>query len=185
MPTYTDFDEPVRLMSEAVGPATDEQRQLAARVGLVLDDEPRAIAAALLEDHLQPAIRGTQPLAATDRQREFLHQLGSRHADRRDLTRTVASAWIDHMLTLQTIDHLIRLQPVRNDAVIVRKVTEFEGRRLESLDYKRISSIGDNGLLYFMGGNGQCAYPHRVVKALPSDNPVNYPQFNELSDDST
>lgn len=185
MPSYTDFHEPVRLMSEAVGPATDEQHQLAAKVGLALDAEPRAVAAALLEDHLQPAIRGTDPLDATDRQREFLHQLGSDQADRPGLTRNVASAWIEHLLTLQTIHHLVQLQPERNDAVIVRQVTEFEGKRMESLEYKQVSSIGANGLLYFKGGNGQCAPARRVTRALPSDNPVDYPQFNELPDDPT
>lgn len=173
------------MMSEAVGQATDEQRELAARVDLMLGDEPRAVAAALLDDHLEPAIRGTRPLDATDRQRDFLHQLGFSHADQPGLTRGVASAWIDHLLTLQTIDHLIQLQPARNEAVIVRRVTEFEGKRMESLDYKYISSIGSGGLLYFKGGNGACAPARRVIRALSSENSRDYPQFRELSDDDT
>jgi len=79
-------------MSEAVGPATADQRQLASRVDLALGDEPRAVAAAMLEDYLAPAIRGATPLAATDRQRDFLRELGPPQADQQLLTRNVASA---------------------------------------------------------------------------------------------
>ncbi len=92
MASYPDFQEPVRLMSEAVGPATADQRQLASRVDLALGDEPRAVAAAMLEDYLAPAIRGATPLAATDRQRDFLRELGPPQADQQLLTRNVASA---------------------------------------------------------------------------------------------
>lgn len=183
MPSYPDFHEPVRLMSEAVGPATDEQRQLAAKVGLALDDEvPRAVAAALLEEHLEPAIRGTLALEATDRQREFLDSLGSERAAQPGLTRGVASAWIDHELTSRNIDHLIRLQPSKNDAVIVASKIDFEGKRTEFLDYKRVSSIGPDGLIYFKGGNGQCARPHRLARASASDSPSDYPQSREVDE---
>jgi len=183
--TYADFQEPLRLMSESVGPATDEQHQLATKVGMTLEDEPRAVAAALLEDHLEPAIWGTNPPDATDRQRQFLRRLGFRRAEHQGLTRRVASAWINHLLTLQDIHHLNQLQLKRNDAVIVRRVTELEGTRLESLEYRQVSSIAADGLLYFKGGNGKCARVQRVTKALPSDNPIDYPRFNELSEEST
>lgn len=185
MPSHPDYREPVRLMSEAVGPATAEQRQLAAKVGLTLDDDvPRAVAAALLEEHLEPAIRGTHALEATDRQREFLDTLGSERATQPGLTRGIASAWIDHILTLRNIEQLIRLQPSKNDAVIVATEIDFEGKRMEFLDYKQVSSVGSDGLIYFKGGNGQCARPYRLTKASPSEDSSDYPQSRELATDA-
>ncbi len=173
-------------MSDGAGLATDAQQALARTVSLTLTgDEPRTVVAALLDDHLQPAIHGTHPKPATDRQRQFLAELGGPQADEPQLNRNIASAWIEHLLTLRTIEALIRLQPAKNDAVIARKVTNFEGQTTESLYFHIISSIGADGLIYFKGGNGQCARAGRVTKALPSDNPNDYPQFRELTEDQS
>ncbi|CAN5408295.1 hypothetical protein BH09ACT7_BH09ACT7_05090 [soil metagenome] len=181
MASYPDWQEPLRLLSASVEPATEAQLALAELLGFVLSGaEPRAVAAVLLEDHLQPKIWGKQPEPATEPQIALLARLDAPQAHLPGLTKTSASAWIDHHLTLKTIEDLIRLRPAKNDAMIERRVTETLDRQLESLTFRVISSIGADGLVYFKGGNGQCSRPHRLEKAAPDANPRDYPRFTEL-----
>jgi hypothetical protein len=66
--TFPTWHEPVRLLGESTRRETDQQRELASTVGLVLaGTEPRGVAAVLLEEHLQPLIWGGESERATDR----------------------------------------------------------------------------------------------------------------------
>lgn len=79
----------------------------------------------------------------------------------------MASAWIDYYLTARNARRLRELMLVSG-----RKVTKTETwvnpatGELQSLasDYI-VSSIGASGLVYFKGGNGQCAWPSAVSLA--------------------
>lgn len=100
--TFPTWHEPVRLLEESTGPATDQQRELASTVGLALVGTwPRGVVAVLLEEYLQPLIWGGESERATDRQRAFLVELGSRVADDAGLTKRTASAWIQHHLAAE------------------------------------------------------------------------------------
>jgi hypothetical protein len=183
--TFPTWHEPVRLLEENTGPATNQQRDLARTVGLTLvGTEPRGVAAVLLEEHLQPLIRGRQSERATERQRAFLVELGSRVADDADLTKRAASAWIEHHLALRSIEYLKRLALARDDVVIKRTRWRHSetGRLCETLDYAIVSSIGANGMVYFRGGNGKCGWPSSLARAATRIRRDDYPKFRELPD---
>ena len=186
--TFPTWHEPVRLLEESTGPATDQQCELASTVGLALvGTEPLGVAAVLLEEHLQPLIWGGESERATDRQRAFLVELGSRVADDAGLTKRTASAWIQHHLALRSIDCLRRLALVRDDAVIKRTRWRYpETKRLcETLDYAIVSSVGADGIVYFRGGNGRWGWPSSLTRAPARTRRDDYPKFRELSDDIT
>ena len=186
--TFPTWHEPVRLLEESTGPATDQQRELAITVGLALaGTEPRGVAAILLEEHLQPLIWGREPERATGRQRAFLVELGSNVADDAGLTKRTASAWIQHHLAVRSIESLRRLALVRDDTVITRRLWRHpETERLfETLDCAVVSSIRADGMVYFRGGNGRCGWPTSLTRAPARIHRDDYPKFRELSDDST
>jgi hypothetical protein len=186
--TFPTWHEPVRLLEESTGPATDQQRELASTVGLALaGTEPRGVAAVLLEEYLQPLIWGEESERATDRQRAFLVELGSGVADDADLTKRTASAWIQHHLALRSIENLRHLALVRDDAVIKRTRWRHPKteRLCETLDYAVVSSIGANGMVYFRGGNGGCGWPSSLTRAPARTRRNDYPKLRALSDDST
>src|SRR5690348_13751331 len=136
----------------------------------------------MLEEHMQPLIWGREPEVATDRQRAFLIELGSRKADDARLTKRVASAWIGHCLAVRTARCLRHLTLVRGDAVIKRTLwrNPEDGRPHETLDYAVVSSIGANGMVYFRGGNGKCAWPSSLTRTPAQSSPEDFPQFREL-----
>lgn len=80
----------------------------------------------------------------------------------RDETRTEISAWIDHHLARGTAHVLEQLKLRNGDTVAVRwsYATDEPTRAWEA----QVSSIGANGLVYFKGGNGQCAWPRSITK---------------------
>jgi hypothetical protein len=185
--TFTTWHEPVRLLDEHTGPATKEQRELAIKIGLPLTAAvPKGVAAAMLEDHLQPLIWGKMPEPATDRQRTFMVELGSDEFDNARLTKQIASSWIEHHLAVRTISGLRRLVPVRGDAVIKRVLwrNPEDNQLHETLDYAVVSSIGANGLVYFRGGNGHCGWPSSLTRAPVGSHREDFPQLRELNDDA-
>jgi hypothetical protein len=184
--TFATWYEPVRLLDERTGPATDQQRELASTIGFPLTGmEPMGVTAVMLEEHLEPLIWGRVPEPATDRQRVFLAELGSDEADNALLTKQVASAWIGHWLAVRTATCLRHLVLVRGDAVIKRTLwrNPQDGRLHEALDYVMVSSIGADGLVYFRGGNGQCGWPSSLMRPPMGSHQEDFPQLRELSDE--
>ena len=182
--TFLDWREPVRILEMRTGTASEAQRGLARTVGLRLNgDEPHCVASALLDDYLRPLIWSTESEPATDSQRRFLSELGGVHATDPELTKSVASAWIDHQLSLRTIASLNLLAPTSGDAVIRRRSwrNPESGTIIESLDCFIVSSIGANGLVYFKGGNGACGWPSSLRRIYEDEDPATFPQYIELS----
>jgi hypothetical protein len=142
------------------------------------------VAAVMLEEHLQPLIWGRNPEHATDRQRAFLVELGSHEADNADLSKQVASAWIDHCLAVRTALCLKRLLLVSGDAVVKRSLwrNPEDGTPHEMLAYAVVSSIGANGLVYFRGGNGQCGWPSSLMRPPAGSHQENFPQTRKLEE---
>lgn len=81
-------------------------------------------------------------------------------------SRAEISAWIDHYLSLATADALEKLALKRGDAIRVRYQSDIQ----ESPFYWSgvASSIGSQGLVYFKGGNGKCAWPRSIELSLLS-----------------
>ena len=164
--TYLEWSEPARLMEAHIGPVTQAQQALAAAVGFAMpQDLPRGVAALMLEDHLLPRIwadSAHDPSPASEKQVAFLEVLSNDRALQHGiLTKRVASAWIDHYLTRRNLLRLCELKIRSGDKVTkietwANQVTgEMHSRDTEHV----VSSIGGSGLVYFKGGNGQCAWP--------------------------
>jgi hypothetical protein len=187
--TYPDWQEPVRLLELSIGLSTPAQRALADQFGLTLGgDEPRGILGVMLEERILPLIWDvdTAPEIASERQRNFLRTLGiASAANCPALTKRLASAWIDHQLTIRTIESLRRLQIRTGDAVIKRTVWRRHLPGIpphETFEICYVSSIGANGMVYFKGGNGSCGWPSLLYRAGPEDEPSAYPQDRIIAD---
>ena len=157
---FPDWHEPARLLRAACGPSTDEQRRIAAALGYPFGNEPRDVLAASIEAWLEPALWGRSPPPATERQLAFLRGLGH-VAGECGLVRPVASAWIQHYLSLRTAEGLESLGLRAGQRIhIERQFTDPDTGEISSFnDEGTVSSIGANGLVYFRGGNGKCAWP--------------------------
>lgn len=172
---YPDWREPANALAGALGKPTAAQLDLARLIGMRLTgDEPRAVVAAKLEDHLTPAIHGVEPRRPSQRQLKFLASL---RADApvpalTDLTLSSVSAWIDHFLGLRTLAALRDLELSQGDIVERRRrfrhaVTEEE---MLSSDVLEVSSIRGDGLVFFKGGNGRCGWPSAlsIIRRSPN-----------------
>jgi hypothetical protein len=80
------------------------------------------------------------------------------------MTIGVASAWITYYLALRSIDFLSALRIESGDVVMRRHewTDAIDGTDRTYENKVIVSSIGADGLVYFKGGNGQCAHPHRL-----------------------
>jgi hypothetical protein len=170
--TFSDWSEPVRLMEEQSGPVADEQLELGTQLGLVLmSDLPRGVAAVMLEEHLRPRIWGLlsgKVELATEKQLKFLEAIAHDRAWKRvSLSKHVASAWIDHYLTVRNAEVLRELRLRAGDRVVHERtwVDHNTGELQAWSDCYVVSSIGARGLVYFKGGNGKCAWPSRLSRS--------------------
>jgi hypothetical protein len=169
--TYPNWREPVAILKARCGPATAEQISLATATGLDLSPElPATVAASLLDAYLRPTIWATSrpaPRTASAKQRTYLASLAP-GLDASTMSLTEASAWIDHFLSLRTVAALEELRLRSDDRVVVsREFTNAATGELTSSTSSpmRVSSIGGSGLVYFRGGNGQCAWPSSLALA--------------------
>lgn len=118
---------------------------------------------AVIECWLRPTLYGDTAQAATEKQLRFLSELGHTEVSP-TMLRPVASAWIDHYLSLRTADALESLQLKAGDQVhyAVEYVDHVSGEVADIGGVVTVSSIGSNGLVYFRGGNGACGWPTRL-----------------------
>ncbi|MEW1707326.1 hypothetical protein AB0230_08800 [Microbacterium sp. NPDC089190] len=165
--TFHDWREPASLLRRGAGPAASHQIELAERIGCQIDSAaPFSVVAARLEAFLGPRVRGAanNPLPPTEAQVRYLTALSPSFTLSGE-SRPEISAWIDHFLSLATADALEKLALNRGDAVRVRYQLDIQ----ESPFYSSgvVSSIGSQGLVYFKGGNGKCAWPRSIEHSLP------------------
>jgi hypothetical protein len=158
--SYSDWAPAVKDLETRTSGTTLPQRELAEAVGVMLSNQPGAVAIALIEASLRPALYGTSAPLVTPKQSAFLASLGHT-ADCSDLPRSVASAWIDHYLSVRTLNSLRKLHPKAGDLLRHSKdsVDPSTGEvETEETDVV-VSSIGSSGRVYFKGGNGYSGWP--------------------------
>ncbi|MEV4900668.1 hypothetical protein AB0K08_04925 [Citricoccus sp. NPDC055426] len=169
---FPGWREPTRLLEESAGPPTDEQLGLALKVGYRFTDESRVVLAAAIEAWLRPTIWQEQLYPATERQQAVLRELGHT-GEVAELSRPVASAWIEHHLAARTAVALRKLRLRSGDIVDheQRHVDPATGEVHVWSEAQTVSSIGRNGLVYFRGGNGRCGWPSKIRRsdAPPSE----------------
>lgn len=167
---FRSYLDAVESLGRIVTHTAEIQIQLAIDTGCVLPRPlpPRIVTAAYLSDHLDARIAGDEasPIrAVTPRQSAFLRSLVPLGASEPEAkTLGVASAWITYFLALRSIDCLSVLRIESGDVVLRRHDrTDTTSGAIHTYEDKMIvSSIGADGLVYFKGGNGQCAHPHRL-----------------------
>jgi len=165
---FASYVEAVEVMRRPIRPATSEQLDLARLTGCdVPPGAPLLIAAACLHSHLDPVIDGGRgPRPASDRQLSFLIALAGQDLADSNLSMRVASAWIDYYLTVRAIKRPEDLElDAGHEVIRSHDWTAHDGEQHHYEDRMVVSSIGANGLVYFKGGNRQCAYPHRLRQA--------------------
>lgn len=97
----------------------------------------------------------------------LLRQLG--HSGEVD-SRPVASAWIEHYYATPCAEALKRWKPVRGDVVTLEhdRLDVTTGELYRTTTDGAISSIGDNGLIYFRGGNGKGGWATHITRKQDS-----------------
>lgn len=161
-----------------LGPATADQRALAAKIGLTLRTRiPARIAAAELSDHLGKLI-GHEVSSPSDEQAEYIEDLApwSQRGDPTPKTRATASAWIDVLLARRALEALTMLKPNIRDIVVEWRDDDQRGPPDELAPQRRriVASLGEDGTVHFRGGGGRRAPAHRieVLYAADDDSPA-------------
>jgi hypothetical protein len=82
------------------------------------------------------------------------------------LSKSLASAWINHYLAVRNADRLQELRLARGDRVVHQRtwVDHSTGELNNWSDRHVVSSIGARGLVYFKGGNGKCGWPTNLSR---------------------
>ncbi|MGR8981886.1 MAG: hypothetical protein ACU84H_17595 [Gammaproteobacteria bacterium] len=139
-------------------PATDFQKEVASKLGVPIDPSSFIIAATQLSEFLAPAFYSeAEYKPATEKQVSYAASLG---VDVSKDTRRVASARIQEKHDERS-HALIQSMGLAPGVQVLWK----ERERLMV-----ISSIAQNGRLWFRGGNGMGAFPHQVE--LPPAQPT-------------
>ena len=168
MATFATWSDVVAHLEAQAAPATPAQRELAELIGYALDvATPASVAAAEIEAVLSPRIHGHEQPGATESQLKYLEVLAGVPAT--NMPRPVASAWITHYLGGRTARALRELRLEAGMQVVEHRdwVDEATGE-IHSFENRRVvSSIGLNGLVYFRGGGGGCAWPSSLRRSSP------------------
>lgn len=155
--THANWRSAVAAIDQQLETVTPSQRDLASQLGVKLDPQsPALVAAQQLSRALEDPLLLSPPLDPSPGQLEFLEDLVDAlgpELDPEPDTRDLASAWIDVLVLRRSKAALERLKLQRGDVVSVGDASAPE----------IVSSVGDDGTVYFAGGGGQRSQPHRLV----------------------
>jgi len=164
-----DWRGPAKHLRSRLALATPAQRELAEKLGVELKARtPRLIAGAFLRDRLAEELE--QPVrSVSEAQLEFLNDLEywSRRGDPRPSTYSVAYGLIEILDARRSLEYLRALKPRAGDVVYLPTSRERRGPEepVASDRLRVISSIGNDGTVYFTGGGGAQA-PVRAIEIL-------------------
>jgi hypothetical protein len=164
-----DWHGPVKHLKSRLAVATPAQRKLAEKLGVELKVRtPRLIAGALLRDRFAQELE--QPVrSVSEAQLEFLGDLEywSKRGDPKPSTYGVAYALIEILDARRSLEYLRVLKPCAGDVVYLPTSRERcgPGEPVASDRLRIISSIGNDGTIYFTGGGGAQA-PIRAIEIL-------------------
>jgi hypothetical protein len=159
---FKSWEEVDRLLAEATAPATNEQKELGRYAAAAIPrDIPRLVAAVVLRQALGDALHLPAPRPLSERYSALLRIL-RRPSDPQIEPQNDddAEAWVTHLRLLRRRECLSRL-----------KVDEGDLVKTMADEVAEVSSIGDDGRLYFRGGRGFGAWPDQVeIVVRSSDN---------------
>ena len=156
--THASWIPVVASLEKRVAAPTATLLDVAARLDIpVMETWPAMVLAATIQDGVDPILWDRPSRPPSDAQTSYLALLAKEVEESAPTpsSTAVAGAWIDVFLVRRTIAALRELKLQSGDIVDRRRGHGDNGlvRRFE------ISSIGDDGLVYFRGGNGQCGWP--------------------------
>jgi hypothetical protein len=154
---HESWRDAVAQIQQATSTTTARQKELAKIARIELPASlPRLVAAARLQNALCTELGLGDPAPANEIQHEILEDLRSRdEADPLPADRREADAWIECLRLKARCRALERLQIEAGDIV---KVESSDDDRVEE-----VSSIGNDGHVYFKGGLGGRAWPDVVT----------------------
>jgi hypothetical protein len=159
------WHEVLVFLNRHTGPCTNEQRHLAGVAGIEFPAElPALIAGARLRSAFASSLGLDAERPSTDTQQELLDELRNKRDThcRPPLNYLEADAWIVYLRLRQRQRALKRLRLEAGDVVTFAN---------NESDLFEISSIRDDGKVFFRGGFGRRAWPDQlVVCARCSDN---------------
>ncbi len=160
---HASWEGAVAAMRRTIGGCDNELLTFAAVVGVEIPGGlPRVVAVARVRTVVDSRLGGA-PLGCSDRQHEWLADLTAEvSTEIPDVySAAEAHAWIQYFLLKQSIKALEELRLTKGDVVSRHSSTD---------QYDEVSSIGDDGKVYFTGGRGAQAWPNQLtVVARPSD----------------
>ncbi|XSG81115.1 MAG: Shedu anti-phage system protein SduA domain-containing protein [Methyloligella sp. ZOD6] len=157
---HKDWRSAVAEIGKITGDASDQQHEIAAVAKITLSSRlPYLVAAARIQSALGSEIGATEATEVQAWQEEILQQLSkgptpnsSKPRDRRE-----ADALIKHLRLKK------RSQSIKSLKLNSGDIVQFDGNVAE------ISSIGDDGRVYFKGGAGAGAWPDLLTVACRRD----------------
>lgn len=145
----------VKAIDTTIGSPTPKQKKLAAIAGISLPPTlPSIVAAAWIRTALSKEIRFDRLARARYDTVDLIEEMwtGSKTRFTPPNTQEEASAWIEYLYLHKRRSSLKKLRPNEGDVVVTA-----------SGAYGEVSSIGEDGRLYFKGGGGFGAWPDRVT----------------------
>lgn len=148
------WSEVAAILHKVLDKATNEQWEIIDHFGLGISKElPHLVVAAKLRDYLSSALHLPTPVEPSEYALErikFLNQ--KRDLKIKPRSNSEAEAWVEYLRLLQRLEHLERIKIEAGD--IVEIAQEGQGRR-----FAEVSSIGEEGRIYFKGGQGAGSWP--------------------------
>jgi hypothetical protein len=155
-----DWQDAVKKLKETTSPTTLEQLELAKLTGVSIEKgTPRIIAAAKLRVALAKELYLPPAHPVSERTKSLLNILQSATGILSDpLNEDEGAAWVIHLRLVQRYRSLEQVMPCPGDVVSTN-----------TDELAIISSIGEDGRIYFKGGRGFGAWPDQISMIAPVD----------------
>ncbi len=168
------WSEVIDAINPIIGGATKEQKKLLTFLGINLSSNlPYLVVAAKLRDNLAKILdmpRPKEPNLFQMSRIEFLKIDSDGIIEPK--SNSEAEAWGKHLSLIRRMEHLKRLQIESGDIVEVISENYFA----------EVSSIGEEGRVYFKGGNGAASWPDLLeVRAKRDDQSLEASAFRKQS----
>lgn len=148
--TFSSWQDVVSLLEEATGPLTPAQRRLCKLKGQSIPEQtPRIVAAAMLRRQLSSELGLPDSQPVSELAKEWISNLRRRSEPKIvPNTEDEANAWIAYLRLCRRREALVKLKLNQGDIVLTQGGVVGE-----------VSSIGQDGRVYFKGGMGLGAWP--------------------------
>ena len=151
-----------------VDSASSQQIEIGRKLGLDLSKDTWNVARARILDIVGPAIGDIPKYSKpTAKQIRYAKALG---IDISNDTFRVGSGKIDDVLLQHNLEALERLQLKPGDEVVRTRTVEINGETHTWEEIFVVSSIKPDGLVYFKGGGGKCAFASQLRKRVRAPN---------------